>query len=173
MNIYIFGEIDESTVNSIYAQIIEDYAAGEDVNIVFDTPGGYVECAYYIIEMLNELKTSGSKLIARNIGDVMSAATIIWLTCDQRIWDDSAGDFLIHNPFVEEVTGDAATMIEVGSELIRLEEEFKSIYSNISNADENVFAEIMQKNEPMSLYELEKYHFCTHKVVNKRKYNKA
>lgn len=170
MELKIHGEINGDTVTDIVNEL-ESYVEGEPVYIDFSSPGGYVEAADMIVDILGEVKKMGSEIIAKNSGDVMSSATIIWLFADRRIWDNEHR-FLIHNPYVSSLTGDAETLIETAIQLATLEEDLANMYSVVAKKDVKDLLDIMKQNRPLTLDELEKFNFITHKVKTIRKYNK-
>ena len=160
MVINIFGDIDQTMVDEIYAKIINEYTIGEEVTIIFDSCGGFLQSAYDILNLLSELPTTN--ITAINKGDVMSAATIIWLSCDKRVWNCNRGDFLIHCPWLCDISGNSEELISYAIDLIQLEDDIKQIYGNISNVEPAEFAKIMEAEEPMEIDDILKYRFATH-----------
>ena len=94
----------------------------------------------------------------------MSAATLIWLSCTKRVWNSNVGDFLIHCPWLSEVSGNSEELISYAIDLIQLEEDIKRIYANISNVEPAKFNEIMEAEKPMELDDILKYRFATHVI---------
>ena len=162
MVISIIGDIDQKMVENVYYKIINEYAVDEEVTIIFNSCGGYLQSAYDIIDLLSELPTTN--LTAINTGDVMSAATLIWLSCTKRVWNSNVGDFLIHCPWLSEVSGNSEELISYAIDLIQLEEDIKRIYANISNVEPAKFNEIMEAEKPMELDDILKYRFATHVI---------
>lgn len=167
-NIYIIGEINEQTVEKFCADL-NDYNGG-NLNILIDSNGGYVDAAFVIADIINDLKSLGNITI-QNIGNVCSCATIIWLSANKRVWNENYS-FLIHNPYVEMVTGDAETMIEYAIELQKTEDAIIDVYKTVSGKSEQEIFDRMQPETPLSVEELIDYKFITHRLVTKRKYNK-
>ena len=161
MIINIVGDIDQKMVDEIYYKIINEYTIGEEVTIVFDSCGGYLQSAYDIIDLLSELPTT-TNLTAINTGDVMSAATLIWLHCTKRVWNCNRGDFLIHCPWLSDVSGDSEELISYAIDLIQLENDIKQIYSNIGKVEPAQFSNIMESEQPMEIDDMVKYKFVTH-----------
>ena len=161
MIINIVGDIDQTMVDKIYNKIINEYTIDEEVIIIFDSAGGYLQSAYDIIELLSEIP---SNITAINTGDVMSAATLIWLHCDKRVWNDKVGEFLIHCPWLCDISGNSEELITYAIDLIQLEEDIKQIYANISNVEPAKFNEIMEAEKPMDVDEILKYRFATHVI---------
>lgn len=92
----------------------------------------------------------------------MSAATLIWLSCNKRVWNCNVGDFLIHCPWLSEVSGNSEELISYAIDLIQLENDIKQIYSNIGKVEPAEFNKIMEAEEPMKLDDMIKYKFVTH-----------
>ena len=159
MVISIVGDIDQKMVDETYNKIINEYTIDEEVTIIFDSCGGYLQSAYDIIDLLSQLP---SDITAINTGDVMSAATLIWLYCDKRVWNDKVGDFLIHCPWLADVSGNSEELISYAIDLIQLEDDIKRIYSNISNVEPAKFNEIMEAEKTMEIDDMIKYKFVTH-----------
>ena len=160
MIINIVGDIDQKMVDDVYSKIINEYTIDEEVTIIFDSCGGYLQSAYDVIDLLSELPTT--TITAINRGDVMSAATLIWLHCDKRVWNCNGGDFLIHCPWLSDISGNSEELISYAIDLIQLEEDIKQIYSNISNVEPAKFNEIMEAEKPMEVDDILKYRFATH-----------
>ena len=161
MIINIVGDIDQKMVEKIYYKIINEYTIGDEVTIIFNSCGGYLQSAYDIIDLLAELP---SNITAVNKGDVMSAATLIWLHCAKRVWNCNVGDFLIHCPWLADISGNSEELISYAIDLIQLENDIKQIYSNIGNVEPAEFDKIMEEEKPMELDDMVKYKFVTHIV---------
>lgn len=160
MVINIQGDLTSKTVESIYDTIKDSFVPGEDVEIYIDSKGGFINVAVAISEVLKHLQMTGSKLKIRNTGDVMSAATIIWLTCEERIWNPEY-NFLIHNPYLEGVAGDAEQLIEQAVELADVEENIRQLYCAISGKTPSEVEVLMEQERPMTVEELLEWNFIT------------
>ncbi len=171
MKLEIKGEINEQMLENISQEIYANYKAGEDVEIEFDSPGGYIETAEAIVDVITALKDAGSKIICKNTGDVMSSAVAIWLTGDLRIWD-TRHSMLIHNPYVVNVSGDGEELLDTSLQLLEIENELAQVYSLFSDNDTEYILEIMKENRALSLRELEDLGFITSKIKQIRKYAK-
>lgn len=171
MKLNIHGEINNEMIQRIADELEANYVEGETIELDFNSVGGYIEAADIIVDILQQAKSYGSKIIARNSGDVMSSATIIWLFADDRIWDNNY-KFLIHNPYLENISGDVDSLLEQVKGLITVEDDLANLYSIVSEKDKTYLFEIMAENRPLTLDELQKLNFITHKVKTVRKYNK-
>lgn len=90
----------------------------------------------------------------------MSAATIIWLNCNERIWDPNY-NFLIHNPYMEGISGDAEQLIEQAVELADVEEDIRELYCAISGKTPAEVEVMMEQERPMTVDELLDWKFIT------------
>ena len=156
----IQGDLDSRAVTNVYNTIHDSYVPGDEVEISIDSRGGYIDVAVSVMVVLKYLQMAGSHITIRNTGPVMSAATIIWLICDERIWDPQF-DFLIHNPYMEGISGDADDLLEQVVELIDAEEDIRQLYSAISGKTSNEVETLMVQSRPMTVEELKEWNFIT------------
>ena len=156
----IQGELTSRTVENVYNTIHDSYVPGDDVEISIDSRGGYFNTAVSVMMVLKYLQMAGSHITIHNTGPAMSAATLIWLTCDERIWDPRF-DFLIHNPYMEGVSGDADDLLEQAVDLIDTEEDIRQLYSAISGKTPNEVETLMVQSRPMTVEELKEWNFIT------------
>ena len=171
MKLEIKGEIDEQMLEKISKEIYDNYKPGEDVEIEFDSPGGYIETAEAIVDVITTLKDAGSKIICKNVGDVMSSAVAIWLSGDERKWDTHY-NMLIHNPYVVNVSGDGEELLDTSLQLLEIENELAQVYSLFSDYEPDYILDIMKENRALSLREMENLGFITSKIKEVRKYAK-
>lgn len=171
MKLEIKGDIDEQMLERISKEIYDNYKPGDDVEVEFDSPGGYIETAEAIVNVISTLKDAGSRIICRNVGDVMSSAVAIWLTGDLRIWD-TRHSMLIHNPYVVNVSGDGEELLDTSLQLLEIENELAQVYSLFSDYEPEYILDIMKENRALSLRELENLGFITSKIKEVRKYAK-
>ena len=125
----IQGDLDSHVVENVFNTIHDSYVPGGDVEISIDSRGGYINVAGSVMMVLKYLQMAGSHITIHNTGPVMSAATIIWLICDERIWDPQF-DFLIHNPYMEGISGDADDLLEQAVELMDISTSSPGTYES-------------------------------------------
>ena len=152
----IQGDLAGLAAENVYNTIHDSYVPGDDVEISIDSMGGYISVAESIMTALKYLQMAGSHITIHNTGPVMSAATIIWLTCNERIWDPQF-DFLIHNPYMEDVSGDADVLLEQAVELVDVEEDIRQLYSAISGKTADEVETLMAQERPMTVEELKEW----------------
>lgn len=160
MTIKINGDIDSQLATKFLEDIKTQYVAGEDMSLEINSLGGFINSAIHIAEVIRFLQSQHSKITILNTGDVMSAATIIWLVCDQRIWDPRYS-FLIHNPYMQDISGDADDLIESAIKLVEVEGDIVELYCNISGKTPDEIHALMLLERPMTLDELIDFKFIT------------
>lgn len=160
MDIYITGEITDKTVIYVADVLRKEYKPGIDINVYINSEGGYIDSADMIADMLVECREAGSYIICRNTGDVASAATIIWLAGNERIFDLELGEFLIHMPYVY-TEGTSDELIEAAIQLTEVERELAELYSVYSGLSIDQIIERMKMETPMTWRELLVYKFAT------------
>lgn len=158
----IIGDIDEWQELRV-AQALENFN-DEELTIRINSYGGYVDSAQNICETIIE-KAGESKITTLNTGDCMSAATLIYLLGEERKWDASKGDFLIHNPWCYNC-GDAQAMYECADSLRDLEDYFAEVYAMTTEADKQAIKDIMATDKPMKADDMLAMNFCT-ELINK------
>ena len=156
----IQGDLDSRVVENVYNTIHDSYVPGDDMEISIDSRGGYLNAAESVMTVLKYLQMAGTHITIHNTGPVMSAATLIWLTCDERIWDPQF-DFLIHNPYMEGISGDADDLLEQAVDLADAEEDIRQLYSAISGKTPNEVETLMAQSRPMTVEELKEWNFIT------------
>lgn len=159
MDLYIKHDITDLTVYEV-AESFKNYKRGEDINIYIDSLGGYIDSAQLIAEMLVEARNAGSKIVCRNIGDVCSAATIIWLVGNEKIFDMAKGEFLIHQPYVDNVSGNSDELLTAVIDLTKTEDQLADLYSVMSGKDKEEILARMKQELPMTWKELFEYKFA-------------
>ena len=161
MDLRIEGDIDGIMVYYVADSLKNEYKNGEQINVIMNSLGGFIDDAVYIADMLISAKEAGSKIVCTNTGDVASAATIIWLLGDERKFDMSKGEYLIHQPYVVEAEGTAEDLIEMAVELSRTQDQLATMYSTYSGKPIDEILERMEQDEPMTWKELFEYKMAT------------
>lgn len=145
--INIIGEIGvECLYESVIAQLNQQKEA-DTYLFLFDSIGGYVEEGDKIKDLILNIN---KPTIGKNIGNVCSIASSIYLATDKRIWNKGKGDFLIHNPWVGEVEGDADFLKQASESLQDTESKIEKYLSKRTGLDSNIISNLMSKNTPMN-----------------------
>lgn len=160
MKFDLYGDINPKMVEDLGNWVVDNYKEGEKVLLTINSNGGFINAAVTISEIIRYIQSFHSEVTIINIGDVMSAATIIWLSCNRRIWNPQY-DFLIHSPYIQNVTGNADELIEQAIELTGVEGDIVELYCTISGKTEDEVLDLMKQERPMTFDELVDYHFIT------------
>lgn len=160
MDIYINGEINEDAVKSV-AEQLKNYKKGDEIVLKIDSLGGFIDEAVLIAEMLVEVRNNGDKIKSLNTGDVMSAATIVWLCGDERIFDMEKGEFVIHYPFIDGGALTVDMLLENAVYLMDTQETLINFYKMYSSKTYEEVSEMLEQNRPMTWKELLEFGMAT------------
>lgn len=152
--INIFGQIGntiapDGTIVSKGVELIdvvEQYSAlGPDVEAVefrIDSPGGYVEIGSLIADFISSL---GTKAITVALNECMSIATKIHLAAPlQNRYIQSNCKYMIHNPFMQGVTGDAETLKKIATDVEAIETDLEKMYAKATGLDKATVSGLMK-----------------------------
>lgn len=160
MTIDIIGDIDDYALPRL-RQNLAQYNGDKELTLKINSLGGYVDIAQAMCEELIAFADKNDVTInTENTGDVMSAATLLFLLGNKRKFDAAKGDFLIHNPWCYNI-GDAQSMYECGDSLATLEDYFADYYAMTTGSDKAKIKEIMSKNDVMPVEDITAMNFCT------------
>ena len=160
--IEIRGEIDDRVKEYVFARLKEIISSGERViAISIDSKGGFIEVAKDIYDLLKSAKSEGIEIITYNEGDVISAATLIYLAGDIRIWNPDKGEFLIHKPTIDNISGNSEELLTAGIILEQYEQSLVNFYKSFSDKSFEDILYRMSQEMPMTTEELIEYGFIT------------
>lgn len=137
--VYLYGEVGKDiTLRAIINQLKGQPFDALDVHI--HSVGGSVTEGFAIYDYLRSLK----KPVATYIDGVCySIATIIALAAGRRVISPN-GEIIIHNPFVQMMTGDSAALAKNAKELADTEQRMVSVYRSATKADPQTIESKMQ-----------------------------
>jgi len=147
-----------------YSDVLMQLNEAKDADLLeihINSIGGYCYIADNIIKAIQNTK---KQIITRNTGDVASAATRIFTipsNIANRIFNPALGVFLVHNPWSENVSGDADTMAEQAKILKGLESDYEKWYSEKIGADKEIISELMAQDTPLTTEQIERFGFAT------------
>lgn len=134
------------------------------IKLVINSIGGYTDEADKIEQALrNEKKIYYST----NSGDVASAAVQLFLVApkENRTFDPSKGQFLIHMPFLMPedggATGTAEDIEMVVEEMKDLEKEIAKKYQKATGTSANILSGFMKENTPLTDEQIQSLGFAT------------
>lgn len=161
MVIDIVGDIDDYALPRLRANLAQYNGEDKELTIRIDSFGGYVDVAQEMCEELIAFAQEHDMTInTENIGNVMSASTLLYLLGEKRTFNSSLGFFLIHNPWCYNV-GDAQSMHECGYSLESLEQYFVDFYAMTTGIDKETIKAEMDRNDVMEDENITKYNFAT------------
>jgi ATP-dependent Clp protease protease subunit len=157
---YILPIIGEIGVDFTYSDALMhvNKSNGEPIHLVIDSPGGYVDEAEKISELLQGKVQSTS-----NSGDVASAAVDLFLLGEERVFYHNKGIFLIHNPWAE-MKGEAVDFSHAASEMKKMEDKYIKLYSKITGSNPDVIKGFMKENVPLTAEQIQELGFATVKT---------
>ena len=148
----IIGDIDDKAVER-FTQDIKQWNGIDDILIQFDSIGGYVDSGFALMDIILSLRERVN-VVATNIGNVMSAATIPFVACNYRIFDINKGDFLIHQATLEGVDGNSDRLFEAAISTMNTDEGIAEFYSDVTGIDKDAYLERMQLDTPLTKEEM-------------------
>lgn len=134
------------------------------IKLIFDSPGGYLDVAE---EMVNALRKEKKLFYSTNSGDVASAAVELFLIPpkENRTFDVSKGNFLIHMPFIQpeesELGGTAEEIQLVVDEMKKSEKKLATEYSKATGTGANILEGFMRENTPLTKEQISQLGFAT------------
>lgn len=141
----------------------------KEVTIVIDSPGGYVETGEAIYNFLESKKKDGYKIRTIQRGVVGSIATKIFLAGDERIVNE-AQEFFIHNPLVQNVTGDANVMQAVANQLQVSKDNLLTFYAAKTGNNKEALEPLMDSETSLSADQALALGFATKKENTQKIY---
>lgn len=180
-DIFIVGQIgsgqDEQTgafikgveLVDVIAQFRSIPDSKKDITVVIDSPGGYVDTGDAIYNYLESKKNEGYKITTVQRGIVGSIATKIFLAGDQRIVNDSQ-EFFIHNPLVQNVSGDANIMKSIANQLEQSKQRLMQFYIDKTGNNQAAIEPLMNEETSLSADQAVALGFATKKVSTQKEY---
>ena len=139
--ININGEIGDSSLIDVVSQF-KKFDSPTSLTVNITSVGGYVEqgdAIYNYLKALNLPITTIAKQVCASI------ATKIFLAGDIRKVEKGT-DFLIHNPFIDGISGDASQLDEASKEVKAIENSLNKFYADALNLPVEAIAPLT-KNE--------------------------
>jgi ATP-dependent protease ClpP protease subunit len=136
-HIFIFGEIgSDVTLRSVSAQVDK---GAEEIVVHINSNGGSVSEGFAIHDYLKGLRKQITTIID---GVSYSIASVIGLAGTIRLMQPNA-KWMIHNPWVSEVSGDASFLERIASGLKEEETRMVKFYANNLKLDESQVSQLM------------------------------
>lgn len=155
----IYGEINEQTVEYVADKFRENYSKNCMITVTIDSYGGYIDSAYAIAEILSAAVQDGSNVLTMNSGNIMSAATVVFLMGNARVFDPEAGGFVIHQPYTS-IEGNSTDLIETAISLYQTENSLVDLYSQYSDTSKEEISRIMSEDRELTVEEIQSLGFA-------------
>lgn len=172
-NIYIVGEVNESTLQNCLLELLE-VSEGDDpftnLNIYICSEGGALHECFAIIDLVNLIKIQRNISVTTiGLGEVASAGFFLFLLGDQRILLPNAKVF-VH----EHITLDPSPQPygELMKECKTFEKELNQMYTNYTadRLDISVInaRKLLRLNKWLNIKEISKYGLVTHRIKHEQ-----
>ena len=171
--INIFGHIGDSFVDQSgilhkgtnllnVIEQVETYPQATQFEVSINSPGGYVDVGDDIYNYLLSLKKQGKQIVTIQTGLIGSIATKLFLAGDRRIVDDRY-KFWIHNPFQENVSGDADALQTAANAVAETEKSLRKFYAEFTSITDEGLDGLMKIETGLTADQCIKFKFGTEK----------
>ena len=173
--INIFGHIGDSFVDEAgilhkgtnllnVIEQVESFPQATQFEVSINSPGGYVDVGDSIYDYLLSLKKQGKQLTTIQVGLIGSIATKLFLAGDRRIADDRY-KFWIHNPFQENVSGDADALMTAANAVAETEKSLRKFYAEFTSITDEGLDALMKNETGLTADQCIKFKFATEKKL--------
>jgi len=171
-HIFILGQIGSVYENSkvvekgvelidIVEQLSELDGDEEQIHFHINSPGGFVSVGEAIAELIQ--KTPNAHTIAEEM--CASIATVIHLAAPlQNRFIQSNTKYIIHNPFLQGVTGDADQLSAMADDVKKVEEKLEKVYSKATGLGKTELSGLMKVETGLTPEQCIKLNFAS-KIV--------
>lgn len=143
---------------------VATYPEATAFEISINSPGGYVDVGDAIYDYLLGLKKKGVTLTTIQTGLIGSIATKLFLAGDRRIVDDRY-KFWIHNPFQENVSGDADALQAAADAVGATEKSLRKFYAEFTQITDEGLDGLMKIETGLTADQCIKFKFATEKKL--------
>jgi ATP-dependent protease ClpP protease subunit len=141
----------------------------KEITLVIDSPGGYVDTGDAIYNYLESKKAEGYTITCIQRGTVGSIATKIFLAGNNRVVN-SAEQFFIHNPLVQNVTGDANVMQAVANQLQISKEKLLAFYAEKTGNNKEALEPLMDAETSLTADQAVALGFATEVITTEKEF---
>lgn len=132
----------------------------KEIHFYIESPGGYVDVGDAVYNYMEGLKGRGIKVVTIQDGIVGSIATKPFLAGERRV-SDPRYEMWIHNPFIENFTGDADDAKKVAEDLTKTEEDLRNFYASFSSIPKEALDTLMKQTTGMTANQCLTFGFAT------------
>lgn len=139
---YILGTIEKYWgTSAANVQWFLNQNMGQDVEIVINSPGGYIDEG---VAIHNLLKNHDGKVTTRAVGQAASVASVIFCAGEERIIEAGAW-VMVHKPGLEWVSGTADKLRDAADYLDEMQAAIMEIYNGVVVTDKAAFEGLVNK----------------------------
>ncbi len=124
------------------------------------SPGGYADIGDSIYDYIVSLKSKGKQIVTIQDGLIGSIATKIFLSGDRRV-GDKRYKFWIHNPFMDNVSGDQDQLREMAKSLEETEKNLRKFYAEFTPITDEGLDGLMKIETGLTADQCLKFGFAT------------
>lgn len=158
------GQLHKGTVLLDVIEQVESFPQATVLEVSVNSPGGYADIGDDIYNYLTSLKKSGKQIITIQTGLIGSIATKIFLAGDRRIVDDRY-KFWIHNPYLDNVSGDQDQLREMAQSLEETEKNLRKFYAEYTSITDEGLDGLMKIETGLTADQCIKFNFGTEKKL--------
>lgn len=158
------GFLHKGTVLLDVIEQAESFPDATQYEIDVNSPGGFADIGDAIYNYLVSLKKNGKQLVTIQTGLIGSIATKIFLSGDRRIVDDRYR-FWIHNPYLDNVSGDQDELREMAKSLEDTEKNLRKFYAEFTKITDEGLDGLMKNETGLSADQCIKFNFATEKKL--------
>lgn len=166
----IGNEKGEISLANLIEQVQNDIADNplKDVSVMIDSIGGNLDVG---IAMHKYLLALPNKVTTESVNNCASAASVVFLAGDNRI---AGCPVMIHNPYIEKVTGDKKTLEAAAEWIGEKQKECEKIYSDRTKLTPETLSQLMNDETYMSPSQAVSFGFATQsKIIAVAKLNNS
>ena len=168
-NIYIKGQIGNSyDENGIVTKSgvelidvvsqVQGLGEVETINVHIDSEGGYVEVGRSIAQFLSSLGNVNT--IAENLCASIATEIHLSVPLNNRFIQEGTA-YIIHNPFLMNVTGDASALEEMSKSVKETESEMINVYSKATGVSKDALSGLMKIETSLTTDQCLKLNFAS------------
>ena len=128
---------------------VQAYGQPTELEVVIESPGGYVDVGDSIYSYLETLKSKGVKIKTKGKKIVGSIATKIFLVGEERELEQNT-EFFIHNPIVNPGFADANKLLSFADRVSKTEESLRKFYAEKTGTSEDALKPLMDVETSMN-----------------------
>lgn len=142
----------------------ESFPDSTGYDVYINSPGGFVDIGDSIYDYLISLKKKGKAITTIQNGLIGSIATKLFLAGDRRIADDRY-KFWIHNPFLDNVSGDQDQLMKMAQNLAQTEKDLVKFYGEFTSITPEGLDGLMKIETGLTADQCIKFKFATEKKL--------